>query len=132
MKTSIIFSLLLFGFGAWAQPMPTSLVLGTWEGESVCQVPKPCTTEHVIYEIKDAGSGKVVIKADKVVNGQREWMADLRCTWVATERKLSCPMEGRKPGDWVFTLAGDTLNGTLTLRENNLIFRKISVRRTKP
>src|SRR5206468_1482541 len=52
-KMPTILSLLLFGVLAWAQPMPASLVLGTWEGESLCQVPKPCTTEHVIYEIKD-------------------------------------------------------------------------------
>lgn len=127
-----IISLLLFGLVAWAQPMPASLVLGTWEGESICQVPKPCTSEHVIYEIKRGSQGQLSLTMDKVVNGEREWMADLKCAWVPTERKLSCPMEGRKPGDWVFTLAGDTLNGTLTLRENNLLFRKISVRRTKP
>ncbi len=118
--------LVLASSAAWAQT-PASAVLGTWEGESVCQVPKPCTTEHVIYDIKQSADGKLTIKADKVVNGQREWMGDFVCTWTAP--KLSCPMEGRKPGDWNFTLKGDTLTGTLVVREGNLLFRKIEVKK---
>ena len=102
-------------------------VVGTWEGESVCQVPKPCTTEHVIYEIRDAGSGTFTIKADKVVNGQREWMGDLTCTWSDLEQKLSCPMETRKPGDWVFTRKGETLTGTLITRADGVLVRRIVV-----
>ena len=102
-------------------------VVGTWEGESVCQVPKPCTTEHVIYEIKASDAGKFTIRADKVVQGQREWMGDITCSWSDEEKKLTCPTEGRKPGDWVFWLKGDRLLGTLTVREGNVISRKITV-----
>lgn len=42
---------------------------GAWEGDFVCQVPKPCITEHVVYEIKQNAAGNVDIAADKVVNG---------------------------------------------------------------
>ena len=126
MKTAIlsVFTLLSICMAAQTSGTP----VGTWEGESVCQVPKPCTTEHVIYEIKDAEPGKVTIKADKVVNGQREWMGDLTCAWSAKDQKLSCPMETRKPGDWVFTLKGDALTGTLVSRDDHKLIRKISVK----
>ena len=127
MKMLIPLVMVLLSIGLMAQTADAPL--GTWEGESVCQVPKPCTTEHVIYEIKSAEGGKLTIKADKVVNGQREWMGDLTCTWSGQEQKLSCPMEGRKPGDWVFTLKGDTLTGTLVTRSEGVLYRKITVKK---
>ena len=105
--------------------------IGEWEGESVCQVPKPCTTEHVIYEIKQSDAGKITIKADKLVEGKREWMGDLSCQWSDKEQKLSCPAEGRQPGEWVFLLKSDRLVGVLTLSEGNVIYRKIAVTRRK-
>ncbi len=103
-------------------------VVGTWEGESVCQVPKPCTTEHVIYEIRQDATGQITMKADKVVNGERQWMGTLNCLWFPP--KLSCPMTNvSKPGDWTFWLDKDTLRGTLTIREGNVLYRKIMVKR---
>ena len=35
----------------------------------------------------------------------------------------------RIKGDWAFTLRGDTLTGTLITRDDNLLVRKISVKR---
>jgi len=113
-----------------AQATPAEL-LGLWEGESVCQVPKPCTTEHVIYEIKQSDAGRITIKADKVVAGKREWMGDIDCRWSDKELKLFCPMEGRRPAEWVFWLKSDRLLGVLTLREGNVVYRKVDVARRK-
>jgi hypothetical protein len=105
-------------------------VLGTWEGESVCVVENPCHTEHVIYDIIMANNkNSVTIRADKVVNGQRLFMGALDCTYDAARHRLSCPWEGRKPGDWVFTISGVTMTGTLTVREGNQLVRNISVNR---
>jgi hypothetical protein len=121
--------LLLFSACAiWAQARPLSPV-GEWEGESVCQVPKPCTTEHVIYEIKQSAQGQMTIKADKVVTGQRQWMGDIRCQWSASEQNLTCPMEGRTPGIWEFKIGRNEMTGTLVIREGNVLFRKIAVKR---
>ena len=122
---------LLFGAYAISAQTKPAEPLGIWEGESVCQVPKPCTTEHVIYEIKQGNAGKITIKADKVVEGKRAWMGDLSCQWSEKEQKLNCPAEGRMPGEWVFTLKGDEFKGTLTVNEGNVLFRKISVTRKK-
>jgi hypothetical protein len=128
MKVLIFSVAILLAGNVFAQSK--SAVVGEWEGESVCQVPKPCTTEHVIYDIKQDASGQLTTKADKVVNGDREWMGTLNCTWVAP--KLSCPLTNvSRPGDWVFVLEGDTLRGTLTLRDTRMIFRKITVTRKK-
>jgi hypothetical protein len=129
MKRLIFGVLLLLASNAFAQSK--SPITGEWEGDSVCQVPKPCTTEHVIYEIRPGNAGKVVIKADKVVDGQREWMGDIPCDWVAAEQRLSCPMEGRKPVVWTFRLTGDQLTGTAILREGDVLIRKIAVHRKK-
>ena len=110
---------------------PSAAPIGDWEGESVCQVPKPCTTEHVIYEIKQSDAEKITIKADKVVEGKREWMGDIDCRWSVKEQKLNCPMDGRRPAEWVFWLKGDRLLGELTLREGNVVYRKVDATRKK-
>ncbi len=128
----LVFSSLLLIAVTLAAQAPTSSPIGSWEGESVCQVPKPCTTEHVIYEIKPGAGGQFTIAADKVVNGERLSMGTLTCKWSASEKKLACPLdEARTPGDWVFTLDGDTLTGTLTVRDGNKLFRKVSAHRQK-
>jgi len=109
----------------------TGDVLGTWEGESVCVVENPCHTEHVIYEIARAKDNAVTIRADKVVNGKREFMGTLDCTYDAGQQRLSCPMEGRRPADWLFNVEGNTMTGTLTIREGHQLFRNVNVKRSK-
>lgn len=100
---------------------------GNWEGESICTVASsPCHDEHVIYRIsqdKDA-PGKYTIGADKVVNGQPEYMGDLHCVYDQPKANLRCV----KPGVWEFTIVGDTMTGTLKLDDGTL-YRKISVKR---
>lgn len=59
-------------------------------------------------------------------------MGNLDCTWTAAEMKLSCPLDSaRTPGDWIFTLTGDTLSGTLTTRADHRLIRKVTVRRQR-
>jgi hypothetical protein len=124
---SAILMLLIAGAG-YAQSAPS--VVGTWEGDSVCQVPKPCTTEQVVYEFTQNSDGTLRWKADKVVYGKRESMGqEFTCSWSASEQKLTCPMEGRRPADWVLWLRGDRLLGALTIREGKIVYRKISVQR---
>ena len=47
-------------------------------------------------------------------------------------KRLGCVIEGAKPGDWVFTIAGDTMTGTLTLRKEHQLFRRSRVQRVPP
>lgn len=104
-------------------------VLGTWEGESKCTVAdSPCHDEHVIYTIKpDQNSGGLTMQADKVVNGERQNMGTLPCRYDAAGKRLTCVTEGRKISDWVFTISGDTMTGTLTLRNEHQLYRRIRV-----
>jgi hypothetical protein len=124
-----ILILLLFTAPAFAQSLHE--VLGTWEGDSVCVVEDPCHNEHVVYEIAPAkAANAVTIKADKVVNGQRQFMGTLDCTYDGGQHRLSCPWEGGKPGDWVFNVSGDIMTGTLTIREGKQLFRNVRVKRS--
>jgi hypothetical protein len=111
-----------------------SAVVGIWEGESKCTVPdSPCHDEHVIYTIKpDQNSGGLTAQADKVVNGERQNMGTLPCRYDAAGKRLTCVTEFAKTGDWVFTLSGNTMTGTLTLRNEHQLFRRIQLERQTP
>jgi hypothetical protein len=105
-------------------------VIGTWEGESKCTVANsPCHDEHVIYTILQGAGGQLSLQADKVVNGERQYMGTLPCRYDAAGKRLTCVTEGAKPGDWVFTVSGDTMTGTLTLRNEHQLYRRIRVQR---
>jgi hypothetical protein len=106
-------------------------VIGTWEGESKCTVPdSPCRDEHVIYTVMPAQSGGgLTMQADKVVNGERQNMGTLPCQYDAAGKRLTCVTEFAKTGDWVFTISGNTMTGTLTLRNEHQLYRRIQVER---
>jgi hypothetical protein len=98
---------------------------GEWEGESLCTIKdSPCHDEHVIYTLSSPDSGgKLTIRADKVVGGKREDMGTLDCTYDKKTSKIKCSMER---GDWAFTVNGNSIKGSLTLKDGSL-FRNISV-----
>lgn len=110
---------------------PNSAVIGTWEGESKCTVPdSPCHDEHVIYTIMPAESGGgLTVQADKVVNGERQNMGTLPCRYDAAGKRLTCVTEGAKRSDWLFIVSGDSMTGTLTLRNEHQLYRRIRVER---
>ena len=68
-------------------------IVGSWRGTSICvdKVNFPaCKDEQVIYDVRQNGSARdtVTVRADKVVNGVREFMAEFDfhradSTWVA-------------------------------------------------
>jgi hypothetical protein len=100
--------------------------LQSWEGESKCTIPtSPCHDEHVIYKTKLTES-KMLISMYKVVNGEKLYMGDLEC---ATRRgdTISCTIPNRNANEWVFTLKGSELEGTLYLDQERTIYRKIRV-----
>ena len=68
-------------------------IVGSWRGTSICvdraHFPA-CNDEQVIYDVRQKGNGRdtVTVRADKVVNGVREFMAEFDfgradSTWVA-------------------------------------------------
>ena len=111
--------------GVAAQGSPAD-VLGTWEGESICTVrPSACHDEHVIYDVKQADKGRYSMSADKVVNGERQNMGDLECTYDG--KTLSCPFA---KGVWAFSVTGGKLKGTLKLTDGTL-FRNVEASRKR-
>lgn len=100
---------------------------GVWEGESICTIKdSPCHDEHVIYTITEPDSnGNLTIQADKVVNGQREDMGTLECTFDEKNSKINCPMS---KGTWEFYVNGIEMKGTLKLADGRL-YRNISVKK---
>ena len=131
-KASILGGLVALSFSISSVAADKSPVIGTWEGESKCTVPdSPCHDEHVIYTITAGPGDELTSKADKVVNGERQYMGSLPCRYDSAARRLTCVAEGRKPVDWVFIVSGDTMTGTLTLRNEHQLYRRIRVERQR-
>jgi hypothetical protein len=125
------------GFGAVAGAMASGAsdlaeVVGTWEGESICQVGNsPCHDEHVIYEIAEEKEGKAKIEGYKIANGEKQWMGTLLCDYRSAEHVLPCvPKEG-KPSGWTFQIKDGTRSGTLVLPESKTLYRKMSLKRIR-
>ena len=107
-------------------------VLGAWEGESKCMVAgSPCHDEHVIYEIaRNETPAGHKIDAYKVVNGAREFMGTLHCSYNAQKKLLSCTGGNpRMKSDWEYSVSGDKIDGTLVLGDERTLYRKISLHR---
>jgi hypothetical protein len=117
--------LLLFATPSALAGDPTSI--GMWEGESLCTVPdSPCHDEHVVYEIKadEKDQAKLTLDAFKIVSGEKQFMGTLNCAWRNTESILACHY--RDDDDWSFKLSGNEMNGTLHIRKERQLYRKIS------
>ena len=121
--------LLAAGLGAAQTQESKGGPVGTWKGESHCTVkPSSCQEETVVYYISRASTGaKLVMKANKVVDGEEVSMGDLECAWADPSHTLTCEMPR---GTWSFTVSGDSMAGTLKLTDGTL-FRKVSVTRAK-
>jgi hypothetical protein len=102
--------------------------LGTWEGESLCTVPdSPCRNEHVVYELKadPKTQGNITMDAFKIVNGEKLFMGGLNCSWSETDSVLSCHY--RSDDDWSFKIIGNQMTGTLHIKPERQLYRKIRV-----
>ena len=107
-----------------AQAGKTDDVTGKWKGKSTCTVrPSACHDENVIYEITSSAPGKLRWRADKIINGERENMGVLECTYE--NQALKCPFER---GVWTLNVNGARMTGTLRLTDGT-VFRTVDARR---
>jgi len=101
-----------------ARPQHPDLV-GSWRGTSTCvdKVHFPaCKDEHVVYDVQPKGGAPdtVTLRADKVVNGVREFMGEFDfhrapdSTWVAEYENPRVRIR------IVLRVQGDHLTGVLT------------------
>ena len=109
-------------------------LVGTWQGTSTCadKVAFPaCNDEVVIYVIQPVGAraDSITVKADKIVNGAREYMGDLQFgragegTWEAEIQTA------RYHDRWTLTVEGDHITGTLVDLPSGRLVRNVSLRR---
>jgi hypothetical protein len=136
----VLFTAILFlPFAAQAQQ--SASIAGTWEGDSLCTVrDSPCHDEHVIYEIArdttaednpDRLGPRLEWKIDafKVVNGEKQSMGIIPCSFDDKKQTLSCLTKTRTEGYWEFIFEGDSFHGTLRLGAEKALFRKIAAKR---
>src|SRR4051812_3301008 len=120
-----------------AQTLSAKDVIGDWFGESKCTGNNPsCHDEVVRYrfsEVKD-DSKKVHLAADKQVNGEWDLMGEFDFAIDPAKSTLTAeftiPRTGGR-GVWSFTVAGDKIDGTLTVYPENEIGRRVHVERKK-
>ena len=93
MRFIVSFALIALSVSRNSVPLQAGSIVGSWEGTSLCvdKVHFPaCNNEHVIYDVVAKGKARdtVTLRADKVVNGVREFMGEFDfarardSTWV--------------------------------------------------
>ena len=118
---------------AWASPAHAqeSPILGSWHGTSTCvdKVMFPaCNDEEVIYDVTMARGDTVTLRADKVVNGAREFMNESQFVrgddgaWTA---ELETPRYHLR---LVITVERDVMKGRLMTLPDQVLVRRMSLR----
>jgi hypothetical protein len=97
-------------------------LVGTWKGESLCQVKdSPCNDEKVVYKIARAKeSGKVNIRADKIVDGRPVTMGV--GDWDYNKEKNTLTLVIPR-GVWKLTINASKIDGILTLSDKTIYRR---------
>src|SRR5438045_5104000 len=111
-----------------------STLAGDWTGDSICAGNNPsCHDEKVVYHISVESSDptKVKIGADKIVNGQLEFMGDINLKYDVAKQTLTGDMQSpRYRGVWEFSVKGNVIEGTLSIfLPENTIGRRMRVKK---
>jgi len=97
-----------------AQTRNDSSIIGTWKGESICQIKNsPCNNEIAVYHVlKTKESNTFHFVMNKLINGKEEEMGTLEYTYDAVAQTLTSIDEKRKTV-WKFQIKNTAMNGTL-------------------
>jgi hypothetical protein len=97
-------------------------LIGIWKGESLCQVKdSPCNDEKVVYTIARANeSGKVNIRADKIVDGRPVTMGV--GDWDYDKEKNTLTLVIPR-GVWKLTINANKIDGILTPSDKTIYRR---------
>ena len=118
---------------AWQSTL--SSILGTWTGTSTCVGSRPaCKNETVVYRFVaiDGHPHQVRQLADKIIDGKRVVMGSL--VFDVDEPKGTLRSEftrGQTHGVWSYSVAGDSMKGTLVILPEGTVGRDVNVRRAK-
>ena len=125
---------LLWLAGVDATTAQTGSLVGSWQGTSTCvdkvQFPA-CNDEQVIYDVRaqPGTADSVLIRADKIVNGSREFMSEFTFGRGAGDQWSAEFQGGRGAGRWELSVKGDTLTGRLLALPSASVVRRVSLRR---
>ena len=104
--------------------------LGTWRGTSTCvnrELAPACKDETIVYEVTRSDTdNEVLLKADKVVDGQRVPMGDLKFQYSEKDGCWRSELDTtRVHAVWCLAIAGGQLTGTLRALPQNADVRKV-------
>jgi hypothetical protein len=109
-------------------------ILGSWRGTSLC-VDKAnfpaCKDEQVIYDARPKGTARdtVTIRADKVVNGVREFMGEFDFGLAADSSWVAEFQNPRVRIKIILRVRGAQMNGALTDEPSGRRVRAIALER---
>ncbi|HEX5041763.1 MAG TPA: hypothetical protein VFV75_02595 [Candidatus Polarisedimenticolaceae bacterium] len=131
----LVVLLCLSGAGTAGTAAPSTGVLGTWAGRSLCVGDRPaCKDEEVVYRFLpvEGRAGTVTLLADKVLEGKRVPMGRLDFDQDTARGTLRCEFtRGSTHGVWTFRVSGDAMTGTLVILPERSVAREVSVRRVR-
>jgi hypothetical protein len=107
------------------------MLVGDWLGRSICTNLVPaCHDEEVVYHIVKSSDdvSKVILTADKIVNGKPEQMGVLEFKYDPQNWTLVNHFDnGKFKGSWEFKVQRDAIEGVLVLMPGKKIARNIKV-----
>ena len=108
---------------------------GTWTGTSTCVGNRPaCKNETVVYRFVpvDDHPRQVRLLADKIIDGKRVPMYALVFEYDERNRKLTSEFtRGNMHGIWSYSIAGESMTGTLVALPERSVGRDVKVHRVK-
>ena len=136
MRSSLILFIGLAVSSAALEAQDAKAILGVWKGTSTCadrEATPACRDEEIVYEFRETtppATGKLTLKADKIVNAEPVPMGALDFAWDPKAGAWSCEIQTRHRALWSFPAPkGGELTGALVLLPDRTIVRKVSVRR---
>jgi hypothetical protein len=105
-------------------------LVGDWRGESKVQAKNtPAKDEVVVWHIaKGAAPKKLVVTADKIVDGKAISMGALEFTYDRAQNTIACENER---GIWKLTHNANKMDGTLT-RVDQTVLRRVTLEKSGP
>jgi hypothetical protein len=103
--------------------------IGEWRGDSICQQKaSACNDEKALYRVSqvDGRPDLLAITFAKVVDGRIVVMGTIPdCHFDSGAATIRCEYSR---GVWLLKISGNTMEGTLTLPDNN-VFRRVTLTR---
>ena len=109
-------------------------IVGSWRRTSICidrERYPACKDEQVVYEarVSHTSPDTVTIRADKIVDGSREFMGEYACTLREAGAWASEVRTPRYHLLLILQVAGDRLTGTLADLDSGIRVRDIALKR---